>query len=105
MASILHRGSNQYRVQIRRKGTSVCRTFETRREAEDWGRVMEGKISGGETATISTAGLAPGDYTVTGHISEGPKPTQHAECNTSFRVRASWFSGKLSFATSSCSNS
>jgi hypothetical protein len=47
-----------------------------------------GKISGGETATISTAGLAPGDYTVTGHISEGPKPTQHAECNTSFRVRA-----------------
>jgi len=48
-----------------------------------------GKISGAtETATISTAGLAPGDYAVTGHIREGQKPNQHADCNTSFRVRA-----------------
>jgi hypothetical protein len=48
-----------------------------------------GKISGAtETATIATAGLAPGDYTVTGRISEGAKPSQHADCNTSFRVHA-----------------
>jgi hypothetical protein len=39
-----------------------------------------------ETATIATAGLAAGDYTVTGRISEGPRPTEHADCNASFRV-------------------
>ena len=47
-----------------------------------------GKVTGGETATINTAGVAPGDYTVTGHISEGSSPNQHADCNTTFRVRA-----------------
>ena len=35
---------------------------------------------------IATAGLAAGDYTVTGRISEGSLPTQHAECSASFRV-------------------
>jgi hypothetical protein len=47
-----------------------------------------GKISGNEVATVATAGVAPGDYTVTGHISEGPGANQHADCNTTFRVRA-----------------
>ncbi len=47
-----------------------------------------GKITGGETATIATAGLAPGDYTVTGRIGTGERANQHADCNTSFRVRA-----------------
>jgi hypothetical protein len=48
-----------------------------------------GKIAGAtENATIATAGLAPGDYTVTGRVSEGPKPTQHAECTAAFRVHA-----------------
>ena len=47
-----------------------------------------GKVAGStETATVSTAGLAPGDYTVTGRVNEGGKPTQHAECTASFRVR------------------
>jgi hypothetical protein len=46
-----------------------------------------GKISGNtETATVSTAGLVPGDYTVTGRVSEGTGPNQHAECSASFRV-------------------
>ena len=46
-----------------------------------------GKVTGNtETATISTAGLAPGDYAVTGHVSEGGGPNQHADCATSFRV-------------------
>jgi hypothetical protein len=48
-----------------------------------------GKIAGvgaGDSATISTAGLPPGDYTVTGRISEGVQPNQHAECTASFRV-------------------
>ena len=37
-------------------------------------------------ATIATAGLAAGDYTVVGKVSEGSLPTQHAECTASFRV-------------------
>lgn len=39
-------------------------------------------------ATIATAGMAAGDYTVTGHVSEGSKSTQHADCSASFRVLA-----------------
>ena len=39
-------------------------------------------------ATIATDGLAAGDYTVGGHVSEGSQPTQHADCTASFRVTA-----------------
>jgi hypothetical protein len=48
-----------------------------------------GQIAGvNETATISTAGLAPGDYAITGKVNEGKEATQHADCSTSFRVNA-----------------
>jgi len=48
-----------------------------------------GTISGKtETVMVSTGGLAAGDYTVTGRVSEGPKPSQHAECSASFRVHS-----------------
>lgn len=48
-----------------------------------------GKITGTtENAMIATDGLAPGDYTVAGHVTEGSRPTQHADCTTSFRVAA-----------------
>jgi len=39
-------------------------------------------------ATIATDGVAPGDYTVSGHVSEGSGPTQHADCTATFRVVA-----------------
>jgi hypothetical protein len=39
-------------------------------------------------ATVATDGMAAGDYTVTGHVSEGAGPTQHADCSASFRVLA-----------------
>jgi len=39
-------------------------------------------------ATIATNGLAAGDYTVQGAVSEGSQPNQHAECSASFRVTA-----------------
>ena len=62
MASILHRGPGQYRVQIRRKGTNLCKTFETRKAAEEWAAIVEGKVVGGEkmerqqeTATLRQA--------------------------------------------------
>jgi hypothetical protein len=39
-------------------------------------------------ATIATGGMAAGDYTVIGRVSEGSQPTQRAECSASFRVVA-----------------
>ena len=39
-------------------------------------------------AIVTTAGVAPGDYVVTGRVSEGSQPTQNAECTASFRVVA-----------------
>jgi hypothetical protein len=39
-------------------------------------------------ATIATDGMAAGDYSITGHVSEGVAPTRHAECSASFRVTA-----------------
>jgi hypothetical protein len=44
--------------------------------------------SKGETATVATAGLAGGDYTVRGHISQGIRPSQQADCSAGFRVHA-----------------
>jgi outer membrane protein OmpA-like peptidoglycan-associated protein len=39
------------------------------------------------TANIDTASLAPGSYTVTGHVSEGNKPGQAADCTAQFTVK------------------
>jgi hypothetical protein len=50
-----------------------------------------GRISGSATtanATIATDGMAAGDYTVNGRVSEGSGVSQHAECSASFRVVA-----------------
>lgn len=48
MASIEKRGPYQYRVKVRRKGVSETRTFDSLKEAEDWARIMEGKVTGDE---------------------------------------------------------
>jgi hypothetical protein len=51
--------------------------------------VSGGHISGTDaTATVTTGGLTPGDYTVSGHVSEGMRPGQQASCTASFRVHA-----------------
>jgi outer membrane protein OmpA-like peptidoglycan-associated protein len=39
------------------------------------------------TATIDTANLQPGTYTVTGHVTEGKKPGQSADCTAQFTVK------------------
>jgi hypothetical protein len=47
-----------------------------------------GKVSGtSTTATVDTADLNPGTYTVTGHVTEGPKPGQSADCTATFTVQ------------------
>jgi outer membrane protein OmpA-like peptidoglycan-associated protein len=48
-----------------------------------------GAISGTtSTATIDTHSAQPGTYTVTGHVSEGAKPGQMADCTASFTINA-----------------
>lgn len=48
-----------------------------------------GRITGSSGgANIDTAGMAAGDYSVTGRVSEGIGPTRNAECAASFRVTA-----------------
>jgi hypothetical protein len=47
-----------------------------------------GTISGtSATANIDTKGVAPGTYTVKGHVSEGAKPGMMADCSADFTVK------------------
>jgi len=48
MPEIQQRGPHQFRVQFRRNGVSVSKTFETRKDAQDWLRLTEGKLTGGD---------------------------------------------------------
>ncbi len=48
-----------------------------------------GTISGNSsTANIDTKNAQPGSYTVTGHISEGNKPGEMADCTAPFTIKA-----------------
>ena len=48
-----------------------------------------GTISGtSSTANVDTKNAAPGTYTVKGHVSQGIKPGQMADCSAQFTVRA-----------------
>ncbi len=48
-----------------------------------------GKVSGtSNTTTVDTNGMDPGSFTVTGHVTEGPKPGQSADCTATFTMQA-----------------
>lgn len=48
MASIIKRGPYQFQAQIRRKGFNpVTKTFESRRDAEDWAKTIESEMRRG----------------------------------------------------------
>jgi opacity protein-like surface antigen/outer membrane protein OmpA-like peptidoglycan-associated protein len=48
-----------------------------------------GTVSGtSSTASIDTKGLAPGSYTLKGHVSEGSKAEENADCSAAYVVRA-----------------
>jgi hypothetical protein len=48
-----------------------------------------GTISGtSSTVNIATTTAAPGTYTVTGHVTEGSKPGQSADCTAQFTINA-----------------
>jgi outer membrane protein OmpA-like peptidoglycan-associated protein len=46
------------------------------------------KVTGDNTTgNVDTTGLAPGNYTVTGHVSEGQKVGQFADCTANFTIK------------------
>jgi outer membrane protein OmpA-like peptidoglycan-associated protein len=46
------------------------------------------KVTGDSTTgAVDTGGLAPGSYTATGHVTEGPKAGQFADCTATFEVK------------------
>jgi hypothetical protein len=46
------------------------------------------KVTGDNTTgNVDTTGLAPGNYTVTGHVSEGQKAGQFADCTANFTIK------------------
>jgi hypothetical protein len=67
--------------------TATASNLDLKKKATYTWTVSGGHITGTDsTATVTTAGLAPGDYTVSGHVSEGMRPGQQASCTASFRV-------------------
>ena len=56
--------------------------------AYSWHSEHVSMASDSPTENIQTTGLQPGTYTVAGHVSDGPKPGQSADCMTSFTVKA-----------------
>ncbi len=54
-AGIQVRGPHQFRAQVRRNGVYQTKTFETLREAQQWRRIMEGKVSGDEFVDLKLA--------------------------------------------------
>jgi hypothetical protein len=49
------RGPYQFRVQVRRNGVYQTKTFERLSEAQEWQRVMEGKVTGEELVDLKRA--------------------------------------------------
>ncbi len=69
--------------------TATASNLDLKKKATYTWTTSGGKITGTDsTATVSTAGLAPGDYTVSGHVSQGIRPGQQASCTAGFRVHA-----------------
>ena len=67
--------------------TATASNLDLKKKATYTWSVSRGHITGSDsTATVTTAGLPPGDYTVSGHVSEGMRPGQQASCTASFRV-------------------
>lgn len=67
--------------------TATTSNLDPKKKATYTWTTSGGHISGNDTtATVTTAGLPAGDYTVSGHVSEGIRPGQQASCTVGFRV-------------------
>ena len=69
--------------------TATASNLDLKKKATYAWSTSGGHITGTDsTATVTTTGLPPGDYTVSGHVSEGMRPGQQASCTAGFRVHA-----------------
>jgi hypothetical protein len=69
--------------------TATASNLDLKKKSTYTWTVSGGKITGTDiSATIATAGLASGDYTVSGHVSQGIRPGQQAGCTAGFRVHS-----------------
>lgn len=69
--------------------TATTSNLDPKKKATYTWTTTGGHITGNDvTANITTAGLPAGDYTISGHVSEGVRPGQQASCTAGFRVRA-----------------
>jgi hypothetical protein len=59
MATIEQRGDFQYRVKVRLRGVTLTQTFERLRDAEEWTRIQEGRISGDEYVDRRLSRMTP----------------------------------------------
>ena len=67
--------------------TSTATNLEPKKKLSYTWTASSGAVTGNnEIATVNTAGLTPGDYTVTGHLSEGKLPGESATCTAGFRI-------------------
>jgi hypothetical protein len=58
-----------------------------RKTAYEW-KASGGRLTPGDGgASIATEGLTPGDYTVTGHVTQGKRTSQQASCQGMFTVK------------------
>lgn len=55
MATIWERGPLQFCARVRRNGISETKTFESKSAAEEWARIIEGKVTGDEYQDRSLA--------------------------------------------------
>ncbi len=69
--------------------TATASNLDLKKKATYTWTTSGGKLTGTDsTASISTAGLPPGDYTVSGHVTQGIRPSQQGSCTAGFRVHA-----------------
>jgi hypothetical protein len=69
--------------------TATAANLDLKKKATYTWSTSGGQLTGAnETVTVATPGLQPGDYTVTGHVSQSIRPGQQADCTASFRVHA-----------------
>jgi hypothetical protein len=62
--------------------------FDSKRPAAYTWKTNGGKLTPSQsTATIDTAGLAPGEYTASAHVVQGMKARQQSSCTTPFTIK------------------
>jgi hypothetical protein len=67
---------------------SIADLVDKKKTVYTWATTGGQITPSGTTATIDTTGLAPGDYKVSGHVTQGLKAYEQAGCDAPFTVKA-----------------